>query len=75
MRDITYPGLLVCRILTWVGLLVVHELDKLVVAGADEGAEAWSDPVDPVVALKVSGGDTGSETACWVERCSCVVDT
>jgi len=62
------------RVLAWVDLFVIEELDEAVEAGGHEGTDERSDPVDPVVTHELSGSDSRSETASWVEGTAGVED-
>lgn len=64
----------ISRVLTGVGLLVIEELDEFEETSTDEGAEAGTNPVDPVVVLEACCGDTWSETTGRIERSTGVID-
>ena len=49
------------RILTWICLLVIEPLGKLVVSTRDRSTQEGADPVDPVVAREMSIRD------CWTK--------
>jgi hypothetical protein len=49
------------------GGLVLEQLEKAVEQHGKHRAKKWSDPVDPVVAVKAFGGDVRTKRACWVQ--------
>lgn len=53
---------------SWVGGLVLEELDETVEEESYESAQQWSQPVDPVVAIECVHDDIGPKSACWIER-------
>lgn len=54
--------------LSWVGSLVLQDLDELVEASCDDRAEKRSDPVDPMVMLEAMDDYTRPKRASWIER-------
>ena len=49
------------------GRLVLKQLEKTVEQHSKHRTEKWSDPVDPVIAVKAFGGDVRTKRACWVQ--------
>ena len=64
----------IVEILAWIGSLVLARFDEPEEAGRNECAQAWSDPVDPMLVWKLAVCDAGAEAASWVERAPGVVD-
>lgn len=54
-------------VLAWVRDFVLEDLDELVEDDGQDGADARSNPVDPVVVVKDTGYDTGTERTCGVQ--------
>lgn len=66
---------LLVAVLSWIGTLVVPELDKSIVTRCQEGAEEGPEPVDPMVMREVPVDDTGPERSGWVEGTAGKEDT
>lgn len=66
--------LLTTVILPGVRLFVVEEFSELVVSRADDGAQSWPNPVDPVVGRETPVGDGGTEGTSGVEGATGVED-
>lgn len=60
---------------TYVGNFIFEHLDELVEDDRDDGASAWTDPVDPVFSVEDSGYNAWTEGPSWVQRATGVVDT
>lgn len=56
-----------CRVLSRVYLLIVEELHEVVEASSHGSAEAWPDPVDPVVSEEFGRGYSRTEASGRVE--------
>jgi hypothetical protein len=61
-------------VLAGVGGLVFEDLDELVEAGSNNGAENGSDPVDPVVAGEGVVDNCWAEGTCRVQTATCEVN-
>jgi hypothetical protein len=55
------------RVLSGIDLLIVEELDEAVKSSSYNGTEEGTDPVDPMVGRKFSGGDSRAETTSRVK--------
>jgi hypothetical protein len=67
--------ILLVRVLSGVDVLVLEQLDDLVEASGNKGANDGTNPVDPVLGLELARNDAGSQAACRVETAARVVDT
>jgi hypothetical protein len=64
--------------ITAYGVIPLHNLscfdfkdpDDLVKANSEQTTKEGSEPVDPVIAREVMGGDSSAERACRIQRCS-----
>jgi hypothetical protein len=59
----------------WNGRLVLKSLDQTIEDGSEDRTEKRSDPVDPVVAVKVSQHNVRTKRPSRIQRSSGEVDT
>lgn len=74
LLDFLGLALILVVVLSGIGNLVLQHLDELVEDDGNDGADARTNPVDPMLAVEDAGHDARAEAACGIERAAGVVD-